>query len=75
MVSRYLNTFSKIILANPTLSLTTQVSLGDGWLMFSSRERRTAAMIEAAMTMVDEKRSRVRASSSLAVARFISPMR
>jgi hypothetical protein len=48
---------SKIILANPTQSAMTVESLGDDLLMFSSRARRTAAMIDAAMTSVDAKRS------------------
>lgn len=42
--------------------------------MFSSRARRTAAIIEAAMVSVEAKRSRVRRSSSYAFARRISPM-
>jgi hypothetical protein len=49
-------TLSKIILANPTQSAITDVSLDDGRLM-SSRDERTAAMIEAAMTRMGANRS------------------
>jgi hypothetical protein len=42
-------TLSSIILASLTLSVTTDVSRGDGLLM-ASRARRTAAMIGAVIT-------------------------
>lgn len=40
----------------------------------SSRARRTAAIMDAAMTRVEEKRSCIRSSFSRAALRFISPM-
>lgn len=42
--------------------------------MFSSRARRTAAMMEAQMATVDAKRARSLDSSSLAIALRSSPM-
>jgi hypothetical protein len=56
-------TFSKIILASPTQSAITDVSLGDGLLM-SSLASLMAAMIEAEMASVDANRSFNRRSSS-----------
>jgi hypothetical protein len=48
---------------------------GDGLLMSGSRANRTAAMMAAAITMVEVKRSCVRLSrSSLAIALLISPI-
>ena len=63
--SDYLTILSKIILAKPTLSATTDVSLGDGLLM-SSRARRTPAMMDAAITRVDANLSVMRFCSSIA---------
>jgi hypothetical protein len=64
-------TLSKIILASVTLSFTTDVSLGDGLLM-SSRARRTAAMIDAAITRVEANLSVMRFCSSIDFARSCS---
>jgi hypothetical protein len=50
------------------------VSRGEGRLM-SSQASRTAAMIDAAITTVEAKRSSIRCCSSRAVARRISPIR
>lgn len=66
-------TFLKIMVAKVTLSATAAKSLGLGRLM-SSLASRTAAMIAAAMTSVEAKRSRWRSSASRAFARFISPI-
>jgi hypothetical protein len=76
----YRPTRSKIIRARFTLSDTTAVKRGDGWLISGSRARRTAAMMAAAMTNVEFIRacSRIfsaQASRSRAIARFISPIR
>jgi hypothetical protein len=63
----------RIIRARATLSATAAVNLGDG-LPISSRASRTAAMIAAAMTTVEAKRSSFcRCRSSHAIDRFISP--
>jgi len=71
----YRTTRSRIIRARPTLDATTDVSRSDGLLMSGSRAKRTAAMMEAAMTMVEAKRSCVLLScSSLEIALFISPI-
>ena len=65
------------------LSETTDVKRGDGLLMSGSLASRTAAMIDAAITSVEAKRSVIRfcsaialfrSCSSLAMARLISPM-
>jgi hypothetical protein len=48
---------SRIILASPMLSLMTDVKRGDGLLMSWSLASRMAAMIDAAITSVDAKRS------------------
>src|SRR5271170_3363160 len=62
--------------ASATLSLTTEYSRGDDCEISASRAKRTAAMIDAAMTTVEAKRSCNRRSpSSLAMARRISPIR
>jgi hypothetical protein len=53
-----------MILANPTQSAITDVTLGDDLVMFSSRANRTAAMIEAQIASVDANRSVVRRCSS-----------
>ena len=64
------------------LSEMTDVKRGDGLLMSGSLASRTAAMIDAAITRVEAKRSvirfcsaiaLVRSCSSLAMARLISP--
>ena len=60
--------------ASVTLSATVANSRGDGRPMSSSRARRTAAMINAQMAMVEAKRSCSRASSCRALARRVSPM-
>ena len=72
-------TRSKIIRARFTLSETTAVRRGEGWLISGSRARRTAAIIAAAMTTVDFIRvcsciCSAHASRSRAIARFISPI-
>ena len=73
---------SSIILASLMLSVMTDVSLGDGPLMFSSLARRTAAMMDAAITEVEANLSVmrfcssiafVRSRSSRAIARLIMP--
>ena len=66
-------TLFKIVLASPTESAMTEVSLGDGRLM-SSRANRTAAMMDAAIASVEANRSVIRRCSSFAFARFISPI-
>jgi hypothetical protein len=75
--------FSRIILASPMLSETTDVKRGDGLLMSGSLASRTAAIIDAAITSVEANRSvihfcsaiaLVRSCSSRATARRISPM-
>ena len=53
LIANYRPTRSKIIRARFTLSETTAVRRGEGWLISVSRARRTAAMIAAAMTSVD----------------------
>lgn len=74
VIKCYLSTRSRIDLANCTLSLITDVNLGDGLLM-SSRDNLTAAMMAAAMTTVDANLSCFRrSSSSRAIALRISPM-
>ena len=65
-------TFFRIVVARLTLSATAAKRRGLGRLM-SSRARRTAQMMAAAMTRVEAKRSRWRSSFSRALARFISP--
>jgi hypothetical protein len=52
----YLTIWFKINLASPTQSWTTAVRRGEDLLM-SSRANRTAAIMEAAMTRVEAKRS------------------
>lgn len=64
----------RIVRASVTLSPMTLISRGDGREMFSSLASRTAAIIAAAMTIVEANRSLILASSSRAVARCISPM-
>lgn len=75
--------FSRIILASPMLSVTTDVKRGDGLLMSFSLASRIAAMIDAAITSVEANRSVIRFCSSIAfalscssraIARFISPI-
>jgi hypothetical protein len=73
-VPPYRNTFSNIIRTKPTQSAMTDVSLGDGRPMFSSRANLTAAMIEAEMASVDANRSVIRRFASYSFARFISPI-
>jgi hypothetical protein len=68
------NTRLSIAFANVTLSQTTETTRGDVVPIRSSRANLTAAMIEAQIAIVEAKRSWVRCSSSLALARFISPM-
>ena len=68
-----LNTRFRIILASATLSATAHITFGLGVPM-SSLARRTAAMMEAAMTSVDAKRSRCFSSFSRAMALRISPI-
>ena len=46
---------SKIILASPTLSAITAMSLGDGLLMSASLASRTAAMMQALINRVSLK--------------------
>jgi hypothetical protein len=71
---RYRTTLSRIARASDTLSAIVEVSFGDGPLI-SSRAIRTAAMMLAAITNVDAKRSCLLPScSSRATARRISPM-
>jgi hypothetical protein len=57
------------------LSAITDRTRGEDLPICGSRARRTAAMIEAQIAIVEAKRSRSRVSSSLALARRISPMR
>jgi hypothetical protein len=73
-------TFSRMSLASPTESATTDASRGDGRLM-SSRANRTAAIMAAAITRVEANRSVIHfcssitlVRSSLAIARFITPI-
>ena len=73
-------TLSRIAFARPIESAMTVAKRGEGRLMFSSRASLIPAMIEAAITRVEENLSLVRCSSSYlvacsrAIARFISPM-
>jgi len=68
------NTRLNMAFANVTLSQTTETTRGDVVPIRSSRARRTAAMIAAQIAIVEANRSWVLCSSSLALARFISPM-
>ena len=65
-------TFSRIILASAMLSVTTDVNRGDVLPMSCSLARRTAAMIDAAITSVEANRSVMRFCSSIAFARSCS---
>ena len=73
-------TLSRIAFASAIESAMTVFRRGEGRLMFSSRASLIPAMIEAAITSVEENRSLIRCSSSYlvacsrATARFISPM-
>ena len=62
----------KIIRTRATLSLTALKTRGLG--LMSSRANLTAAMMAAAITNVEAKRSRILSSFSRAMARRISPM-